>query len=65
VQHAVDRRFNRTRYDAEAVVASFSARLRQTVDLDTVQGELMSTVHHAFEPAHVSVWSAPTQPRGR
>jgi MFS family permease len=65
VQYAVDRRFNRTRYDAEAVVASFSARLRQTVDLDTVQGELMSTVHHAFEPAHVSVWSAPTQPRGR
>ena len=65
VQHAVDRRFNRTRYDAETVVASFSARLRQTVDLDTVQGELMSTVHHAFEPAHVSVWSAPTPPRGR
>ena len=58
VQRAVDRRFNRTRYNAEAVVASFSARLRQTVDLDTVQGELMSTVHHAFEPAHVSVWSA-------
>jgi predicted RecA/RadA family phage recombinase len=65
VQRAVDRRFNRTRYNAEAVVASFSARLRQTVDLDTVQGELMSTVHHAFEPAHVSVWSAPTQPRAR
>ena len=65
VQHAVDRRFNRTRYDAEAVVASFSARLRQTVDLDTVQGDLMSTVHDAFEPAHVSVWSAPTQPRAR
>ncbi len=56
VQHAVDRRFNRTRYDAEAVVASFSARLRQTVDLDAINGELSSTVHHAFEPAHVSVW---------
>jgi hypothetical protein len=65
VQHAVDRRFNRTRYDAEAVVASFSARLRQTVDLDAINGELSSVVHHAFEPAHVSVWSAPTQPRGR
>ena len=65
VQHAVDRRFNRTRYDAEAVVASFSERLRQTVDLDAINSELSSAVHHAFEPAHVSVWSAPAQPRGR
>ena len=58
VQHAVDRRFNRTRYNAEVVVASFAARLRQTVDLDTMQAELLSTVHHAFQPAHVSIWSA-------
>ena len=58
VQHAVDRRFNRTRYDAEAVVASFSARLRQTVDLDAINSELSSTVHRAFEPGHVSIWSA-------
>ena len=35
VQHAVDRRFNRARYDAEAIVAAFTARLRQTIDLDT------------------------------
>jgi hypothetical protein len=58
VQHAVDRRFNRTRYNAEAVVASFTARMRQTVDLDATQGELLSTVHQAFQPAHVSIWSA-------
>jgi hypothetical protein len=54
----VDRRFNRTRYNAEAVVAAFNSRLRQTVDFDAVQGELLSTVHHAFEPVHVSLWSA-------
>jgi ABC-type bacteriocin/lantibiotic exporter with double-glycine peptidase domain len=58
VQHAVDRRFNRTRYNAEAVVASFSARLRQTVDLNAINSELSGTVHRAFEPAHVSIWSA-------
>jgi len=58
VQRAVDCRFNRTRYNAEAVVAAFTARLRQTVDFDAVQGELLYTVHHAFEPAHVSLWSA-------
>jgi hypothetical protein len=58
VQHAVDRRFNRTRYNAEALVAAFTARLRQTVELDAVQGELLSAVHHAFQPTHVSIWSA-------
>ena len=58
VQHAVDRRFNRTRYNAEAVVALFTAQMRQTVDLDAMQSELSSTVHHAFQPAHVSIWSA-------
>lgn len=58
MQRAVDRRFNRTRYDAEALVAEFTARLRQTVDFDAVQDDLLGTVHHAFQPAHVSLWSA-------
>ena len=58
VQRVVDRRFNRTRYNAEAVVAAFTSRLGQTVDFDAVQGELLSTVQHAFQPAHLSIWSA-------
>jgi hypothetical protein len=49
---------NRARYNAEAVVAAFTARLRGTVDLDVVQGDLVDAVHHTFEPAHVSVWLA-------
>ena len=56
VQRIVDRRFNRSRYNAGAIVAAFTARLSQTVDLDTVQGDLIDTVHRAFEPAHASVW---------
>ena len=60
VQRAVDRRFNRARYNAEAVVAAYTARLRGTVDLDVVQDDLVNAVHHTFEPAHVSVWLAPT-----
>jgi hypothetical protein len=62
VQHAVDRRFNRERYDAEAVVAAFTGRLRQTIDLDTVRGDLVGVVHEAFQPAHVSVWLPGTGP---
>jgi hypothetical protein len=60
VQRAVDRRFNRARYNAEAVVAAFTVRLRGTVDLDVVQGDLVDAVHQTFEPTHVSVWLAPT-----
>jgi hypothetical protein len=58
VQHIVDRRFNRARYNTEAIVAAFTARLRHTVDLDVVRGDLVGVIHEAFQPAHVSVWLA-------
>ena len=63
VQHAVDRRFNRARYNAEAIVAAFTAGLRQTVDLDTVRSDLVGVVHEAFQPAHVSVWLSQATPQ--
>jgi hypothetical protein len=59
VQRAVDRRFNRSRYDAEAVVAAFTARLRHTVDLNTLRHDLVGVTDEAFQPAHISVWLAP------
>ncbi len=57
VQHRVDRRFNRARYDAETTVAAFAARLKDAVDLDTVRADLAGVVQTALEPAHVWVWS--------
>jgi hypothetical protein len=56
VQHAVDRRFNRARYDADQMIAAFAARLRDAVDLNTISTDLTGVVHAALEPAHVSVW---------
>jgi hypothetical protein len=56
VQRAVDRRFNRSRYDAEEVVAAFTARMRRTIDLDAIQDDLVGAVHQAFQPAHASLW---------
>jgi hypothetical protein len=56
VQRAVDRRFNRARYDADKTIAAFAARLQDAVDLDAVRDDLAGVVHHALEPAHVSVW---------
>ncbi|MFY9776970.1 MAG: hypothetical protein WAK28_20565 [Trebonia sp.] len=60
VQRAVDRRFNRARYDAEATVTMFAARLKDAVDLDSVRDDLASVAQQALEPAYISVWiSAP------
>jgi hypothetical protein len=62
VQRAVDRRFNRARYDADRTVAAFAARLTGAVDLNTVRTDLASVVSEALEPAYVSVWMAKTTP---
>jgi hypothetical protein len=59
VQRAVDRRFNRTRYDADQTVATFAARLKDEVDLDSIQADLAGAVQSALEPAHISIWASP------
>jgi hypothetical protein len=56
VQHAVDRRFNRARYNADQTVAAFAARLKDAVDLDAIRDDLAGVASKALEPAHVSVW---------
>ena len=61
VQHLVDRRFNRARYNAEAIVAAFMLRLQDAVDLDTIRDDLLSSVA-SVEPAHASVWIRPRNP---
>jgi len=56
VQRVVDRQFNRARYDADQTIAAFAARLKDTVDLDSLRDELAAVVDRALEPAHISVW---------
>ena len=59
VQRVVDRRFNRTRYDADQTIAAFAARLKDAVDLDAVHDDLAGVVQRSLEPVHVSVWMRP------
>jgi hypothetical protein len=56
VQRRVDHRFNRARYDAEATVVRFAAKLRDAVDLDTICAELVETAQRSLEPTHLGVW---------
>jgi hypothetical protein len=56
LQTAVDRRFDRARYDAARAVDAFAARLRNQVDLDEVTAGLRDTVVATVAPTRVGVW---------
>jgi hypothetical protein len=56
VQGVVDRRFNRSRYDAERVMTRFAAALRDEVDPDAVVDGWMSVVAATMEPSTAAVW---------
>ena len=59
IQRLVDRRFNRTRYNADATVAAFTARLRNAVEIDAIRTDLLDAVNRAVQPTHASLWIKP------
>jgi hypothetical protein len=56
IQNSIDRRFYRNRYDAEKILASFSASLRDQVDLDQLQDRLLVVIEDSVQPEMVSLW---------
>jgi hypothetical protein len=59
VQKVVDRRFNRSRYDATKTLQEFSVRARDEVDLDALSAALLTVVGKTMNPKTASIWLRP------
>jgi hypothetical protein len=59
IQRLMDRRFNRRGHDADQTITTFSARLRDQVDLTTLTGELLTVVDQTMQPTRASLWLRP------
>lgn len=56
VQAAVDRRFNRARYDAARTVEEFTRSLQTVAEMEVLAAELEEVTASVMEPTHMSVW---------
>lgn len=63
IQGFIDHYFYRRRYDAQRTVDAFSSRLRDEIDLDALNHELVDVVGETMHPSHVSVWLLTTVDR--
>ncbi|MGA7086725.1 MAG: hypothetical protein WA695_10080 [Candidatus Dormiibacterota bacterium] len=61
----VDKRFNRSHYNAQSVVNSFAARLGDKVSLSSISSDLLSAVDQTVQPSHASLWLRTQEPRAR
>jgi len=52
----VNRRFNRSRYNAQAVVEAFTGRLGEQVSLDSISSDLLAAVSQTVQPSHATLW---------
>jgi hypothetical protein len=55
-QAAIDRRFDRARYDASLTVQALTARLRDDIDIDRVQTDVLGVVEQTFHPTNAGMW---------
>ena len=60
IQAAVDRRFNRRKYNTTKTIEAFSTRLRDQIDLNSLSTEVLAVVDQTMEPTQASLWLRPS-----
>ena len=65
IQATIDRRFSRRKYDAARILQTYSAKLRDKVDLTILTADLVAVVEETMQPSHVSLWLRDMPPRRR
>lgn len=58
-QATIDRRFYRSKYDAAKTLRRFADTLREEVEPEALQRNLVSAVEQTVQPEHVSLWLRP------
>lgn len=56
LQGFIDRRFYRRKYDAARVLAAFTARLRDEVDIEQLSTDLLVAAQETLQPRSVALW---------
>jgi hypothetical protein len=64
IQHAVEHRFYRDKYDATDTLEAFTSRMREHIDIDALNNEMLAVVTETLQPTHATLWLRPTKHTG-
>jgi hypothetical protein len=62
IQHGIDHRFYRAKYDAANTLDAFTSRLRDQIDLDALHTEILNVINATLQPSHATLWIRPAAP---
>lgn len=62
IQELIDRRFYRSKYNAEIALTQFAATARNETRIESITNDLVGAVQAALQPAQASLWVRSTAP---
>jgi hypothetical protein len=62
IQHAVDHRFYRDKYDPTQILSAFNNCMREEIDIDALATEMIAVVTDTLQPSHAMLWVRPADP---